>query len=729
MKANFPENEDQRIKALNLYNILDTLPEHIFDDITKLASLICNTPISLISFIDRDRQWFKSTKGIDIKETHRDVSFCSHAILKTEETMIINDATSDNRFIDNELVTSELGIRFYAGTPLVTHDGYALGTLCVLDKKPKNLDKEQVEALEALSRQVMILLENKLDNIKLQSIEKDLEKEISKIKQLNKELLLSESRFKQLSETLKGDVDSSIEKLLEEKEKLISLINNAPAVISVLKGPDHVFDLVNPLYQEIFGDRKLLGKPIRVAQPELEGQGFYEILDGVYQTGKPYYGYGMPAQVNRDDKKHIFYYNFIYQPIFNNNKVEGIIVFAYDVTKEVISEEKYKVLSQSLEEKVQERTHDLYNAISEIDYERNKLNNLLMNAPAMIVILEDPDHIVKLSNYIFQKCTGNRDLINKPYREALPELEGQGFFEILDNIYQTGELFIGNEVSADLDVNGDGTLSRHYFNFIYQPTFDINQEVIGISIFAFDITEQVNARKEIEKLYNQVQISNESLQSFAYIASHDLQEPLRMINSYASLLSRRYKGKLDRSADEFISVIQDSSKRMKNLIDDVLTHSKIIKKGDSQNPINTNNVIEDVKSNLKLSFNESNAELNYKDLPNVSVEKIHLIQLFQNLISNAIKYRKKDVPLKINISAKKDNNKWLFSVNDNGIGISKENSEKVFEIFRRLHGREEYEGTGIGLANCKKIVELYDGKIWLEGEEGQGSTFFFTLPA
>lgn len=198
LKSKLPDNEENRLEALKLYDILDTLPEQVFDDLTLLASNICNTPISVISFVDKDRQWFKSVIGMDLNEVNRDFGFCSHAILETN-TMIIPDAKLDNRFVDNPFVTSENGIRYYAGTPLITKDGYALGTLCVIDTAPRQLTLDQIKSLEALSRQVMTQLENKKNVIDLENTKNNLEIEVSKVNKLNFELSESEEKLKNLS--------------------------------------------------------------------------------------------------------------------------------------------------------------------------------------------------------------------------------------------------------------------------------------------------------------------------------------------------------------------------------------------------------------------------------------------------------------------------------------------------------------------------------------------------
>jgi signal transduction histidine kinase len=221
--------------------------------------------------------------------------------------------------------------------------------------------------------------------------------------------------------------------------------------------------------------------------------------------------------------------------------------------------------------------------------------------------------------------------------------------------------------------------------------------------------------------------SNEELGQFAYIASHDLQEPLRMVASYTQLLSRRYKGKLDADADEFIAFAVDGANRMQTLIRDLLAYSRVGTNGDELLDTSSEDALEHALMNLRGIIEASGAQVTHDPLPAVLANKMQLTQLFQNLVGNAIKYQSPGVP-KVHIAAKKDDEgKWIFSVKDNGLGIESQYFKKIFGMFQRLHKREEFAGTGIGLAICKKIVERHGGSISVESQLGQGSTFSFAL--
>ena len=244
--------------------------------------------------------------------------------------------------------------------------------------------------------------------------------------------------------------------------------------------------------------------------------------------------------------------------------------------------------------------------------------------------------------------------------------------------------------------------------------------------FAKEKMEKVNSILTVQAA--ELARSNSELEQFAYIASHDLQEPLRMVASYVQLLARRYKGKLDGEADEFIDFAVDGAKRMQTLINALLAYSRIGTKGKEFQPIDCEAVLETALKNLQMAIKDSQAKVTHDSLPTVTADPTQVGQLFQNLIGNAIKFRG-DKPPSIHVSAERNGKEWFFSFRDDGIGIDPQYSERIFVIFQRLHSKEEYPGTGIGLALCKKIVERHGGRIWVESEPGKGSIFHFTMPA
>lgn len=242
-----------------------------------------------------------------------------------------------------------------------------------------------------------------------------------------------------------------------------------------------------------------------------------------------------------------------------------------------------------------------------------------------------------------------------------------------------------------------------------------------------EIERRIRAEQTLAQNARELERSNQELQQFAYVASHDLQEPLRMVSSYLQLLERRYKDRLDSDATEFIAYAVDGANRMKSLINDLLMYSRVGTRGKPFEPVDCNKVVSQSLKNLKLAIDETEAHITHDPLPTVSADADQLIQLFQNLISNAIKFCDKPHP-EIHISAQEHESRWTISVQDNGIGIETNYFDRIFIIFQRLHGKLEYPGTGIGLAITKKIVERHSGQIWVTSEPGKGSTFHFTLP-
>lgn len=272
------------------------------------------------------------------------------------------------------------------------------------------------------------------------------------------------------------------------------------------------------------------------------------------------------------------------------------------------------------------------------------------------------------------------------------------------------------------------------------PFLGPDGELIGIVEDFKDISERKKAEKDLARQAQELAQraedmarSNRDLQQFAYVASHDLQEPLRMVASYVQLLARRYKGKLDADADDFIAYAVDGAQRMQTLIIDLLAYSRVGTHGREFEPTDCNAVLSQAIANLQAAITESEAVITHDPLPTVMADGSQLVQLFQNLIGNALKFRSQEQPA-IHISAEPmesaRENAWIFSVLDNGIGIDPEYRERIFIIFQRLHNKAEYPGTGIGLAVCKRIVERHGGRIWMESgesERGKGATFFFTI--
>jgi PAS domain S-box-containing protein len=275
-------------------------------------------------------------------------------------------------------------------------------------------------------------------------------------------------------------------------------------------------------------------------------------------------------------------------------------------------------------------------------------------------------------------------------------------------------------------IQPDGSV-RYINGRVHIVQQDAEKKSIRMIGVAQDITERKLAVAALLQRTEELARSNTELVQFAYVASHDLQEPLRMVSSYVQLLARRYSGKLDSDADEFIAFAVDGAKRMQNMINDLLAFSRVTTKGHEFKPVEADTALKLALANLKVAIEESQASVTFDPLPVVNADSAQLTQLFQNLIGNAIKFRRKEPP-QVHVSVEKRAKDWEFSVRDNGIGIEPQHLERIFVIFQRLHTAAQFPGTGIGLAICKKIAERHGGNLWVSSQPGVGSTFHFTIP-
>jgi PAS domain S-box-containing protein len=275
-------------------------------------------------------------------------------------------------------------------------------------------------------------------------------------------------------------------------------------------------------------------------------------------------------------------------------------------------------------------------------------------------------------------------------------------------------------------VRKDG--SRFLANVVITALRDQTGKLRGFGKITRDITERKKYEARLLAKVRELKQSNDELQQFAYVASHDLQEPLRMVTSYTQLLAKRYQGRLDSDADEFIAYAVDGCNRMQRLVEDLLVYSRAGNHAVAPHEISSENALQEALANLRATIKESGAVVTHDSLPAIAADDTRLAQLFLNLVGNAIKFRGAQVP-RVHVSATRNGSKeWIFSVRDNGMGIETRYFERIFVIFQRLHGRNEFKGTGIGLAICKKIVEQMGGRIWVESQPQKGSTFYFSVP-
>ncbi|OEC84599.1 hypothetical protein A9507_01845 [Methanobacterium sp. A39] len=327
---------------------------------------------------------------------------------------------------------------------------------------------------------------------------------------------------------------------------------------------------------------------------------------------------------------------------------------------------------------------------------------------AKLLGYDSPEDLVSTAN---KASIADIIYVNKDLRPGFLKsaLKDNAWFKT-ENLYRRkdGKIIIGDLSFRDFgkDENGNPTLEG----------------------FMTDITKRKKAEEKLKETISELERSNKELESFAYITSHDLQEPLRTIASYAQLIERRYKGKLDSNADEFIEFMVDGSRRMKQMIQGLLDYSRVGTRGHEFTEFESEDALNYALSNLGSAVSEVDAEITNDELPVIFADKGQIVRVFQNLIGNALKFRNERVQLKIYISTHKEENEYVFSVSDNGIGLEEQYSDQIFEVFKRLHAIGEYQGTGIGLAIVKRIIDRHGGRVWVDSEPGEGSTFYFTIP-
>jgi PAS domain S-box-containing protein len=354
-----------------------------------------------------------------------------------------------------------------------------------------------------------------------------------------------------------------------------------------------------------------------------------------------------------------------------------------------------------------------------------RYRGLLEAAPDAMVVVNVAGEIVLLNVRAEKEFGYSRDeLLGQKVKNIIPE----GFAErIIADGTRSAAAALAQQIGTGIELIGrrkDG--SKFPIEIMLSPLE--STEGILVTAAIRDISVRKNSDEHLVKTVKELKRSNDELQQFAYVSSHDLQEPLRMVSSYTQLLAVRYKGRLDSDADEFIAFAVDGCNRMQGLIQDLLAYSRAGSNGKALSETSGEDALQAALTNLRAAMEQSGAVVTHDSLPVIKTDETQLTQIFQNLVGNAIKYRRAESP-QVHISASKNGgNEWIFSVRDNGLGIDPQYFDRIFVLFQRLHGRDEFEGTGIGLAICKKLLERLGGRIWVESQPEKGSTFYFALP-
>jgi PAS domain S-box-containing protein len=418
---------------------------------------------------------------------------------------------------------------------------------------------------------------------------------------------------------------------------------------------------------------------------------------------------------------------YLFKPNFSIRTVDvgGVIIFlllSLIVSGLASSRRRAELLLRTMNERldltVREQTTALRDQLAELEGLYAKLSVGLCFLDTQLRFLRVNEQLASLHESPVEAHIGRsvREMVSEPFADIVEPLYRRAL--------HSEEPILNHEVVGP----PSGTGAGRFWSISCSPV-TTEGRVLGLQVVIQDISERKQADEDLRKSNARLRRANEDLEQFAFSAAHDLQEPLRSVAIYSQMLQKKFGGLLGADGDEYIGYTVQGALRMKQLVADLLAYTQAsFSDGAIAEPISANEALTQALSNLRAGVAEAGADITVSELPSVRMRKVHLVQLFQNLISNSIKYRNQE-PLRIRVNAKRQSDEWLFTIKDNGIGIDPQYQKQVFGIFKRLHRHEEYPGTGIGLAICRRILEQHGGRIWVESKYGEGATFLFTLPA